>query len=229
MGTPLHLQLAESLFGQISDGTFGVGERLPTEEKLGKKNGVARGTVRRALCHLEDLGMISRMPKAGTVVISPSPVPTYQPVAQSSDDVVAFAQETRIKNPKTAVLILDAPLASRIGARSGTEWFVMQGARVLRRGDDAPLCWSEHYLRGDLPREKLLSGDILVEDAANRWVDQTISAGLIDRRMAAALDAELGGAALVITRRNRGPQGELVSVGIHTHPADRYVIETRLH
>jgi GntR family transcriptional regulator len=31
-------------------------------------------------------------------------------------------------------------------------------------------------------------------------------------------------AALVITRRHRDSRGRLASVGIHTHPADRYAI-----
>ena len=59
-------------------------------------------------------------------------------------------------------------------------------------------------------------------------MEQTISASLLDAHMASALDAEPGSAALVITRRNRDRTGRLISVGIHSHPADRYAITMEL-
>jgi GntR family transcriptional regulator len=96
--------------------------------------------------------------------------------------------------------------------------------RAPRGRDEAGLCWSEHYLRSDLPRENLLRGKFTADDVAATRVEQTISASLLDARMAAALDAEPASAALVITRRNRNQSGRLVSVGIHSHPADRYAI-----
>ena len=59
-------------------------------------------------------------------------------------------------------------------------------------------------------------------------MEQTISAALLDSHMASVLGAEPGSAALVITRRNRDQSGRLVSVGIHSHPADRYTITMAL-
>jgi GntR family transcriptional regulator len=224
MKTTQHQQLAEDLLAQIADGTLAVGDRLPTEEQLCAEYGLARGTVRRALGRLDELGLISRRPRAGTTVIASIPMAGYQPLAQSAADIVALAAETKLVKPDSREVLADAALARRIGARRGTTWFLMEGVRARRGQSEAGLCWSEHYLRGDLPREPLLRGKFTAEHLAATLVEQTISASLLDARMAAALGAEPGSAALVITRRNREQSGRLISVGIHSHPADRYAI-----
>ncbi len=147
MKTTQHQQLAEDLLGQIADGTFGIGDRLPTEEQLCAEYGVARGTVRQALGRLDELGLISRRPRAGTTVIASVPMAGYQPVAQSAADIVALAAETRLVKPESREVLADAALARRIGARRGTAWFLLEGVRARRGRDEAGLCWSEHYLR----------------------------------------------------------------------------------
>jgi GntR family transcriptional regulator len=222
--TTQHQQLAEDLLAQIAQGTLAVGDRLPTEEQLCAEYGLARGTVRRALGRLDDLGLISRRPRAGTTVIASIPMAGYQPVAQSAADIVTLAAETRLIKPDTREVLADAALARRIGARRGSAWFLMEGVRARRGQSEAGLCWSEQYLRGDLPRERLLHGRFTAEHLAGTLVEQTISASLLDAPMAAALGSEPGSAALVITRRNRERSGRLISVGIHSHPADRYAI-----
>jgi GntR family transcriptional regulator len=228
MRDPRHEQLADVLLSQISDGTFAVGDRLPTEHELCLSHDMARGTVRRALGHLEDLGMISRRPGAGTTVVASAPVARYQPVAQSADDIATLAAETRLLKPHSGEIVLSRVLAQRIGARAGSEWFMMEGPRVSRKGRSLPLCWSEHYLRADLPREQHVRGEFTAKDLRNTEVEQTIYADLLDSRIADALDAVPGSAALVVSRRHRNKRGQIISVGIHTHPADRYVISTIL-
>jgi GntR family transcriptional regulator len=228
MRDPRHEHLADDLLNQIADGTFAVGDRLPTEHELCISNDMARGTVRRALGHLEALGMISRRPGAGTTVVASAPVSRYQPVAQSADDIATLAAETRLLNPQSGEILLTRALARRIGARAGSAWFMMEGPRVARKGSNRPLCWSEHYLRADSPREQHIRGEFTAKDLANMEVEQTIYADLLDSRIADALDAIPGSAALVVARRHRNTRGQLISVGIHTHPADRYVISTIL-
>ena len=99
----------------------------------------------------------------------------------------------------------------------------------MRRTDThTPLCWSEQYLRSNLPREKFISGRFTSEDVATHAIEQTISAALLGDDLAVELDAVPGSAALVITRRHRDRRGHLDSVGIHTHPADRYTITTMI-
>jgi GntR family transcriptional regulator len=228
VSSPQHQQLAESLLAQISEGQLAVGDRLPTEMELGESSGLARGTVRRALRHLEELGMISRRPGAGTIVIAPAPVERYQPVAQSAADIANLTADTKIVRPDIREIIADNALSSRIGVKKGTPWFLVQGVRVHRSGDDTPLCWSEHYLRGDTSRTDFLRGVFTEQEVSRTIFDQTIYADTLSEQFAEALDAEPGGPALVILRRARDKAGKLVSVGIHTHPGARYRISTKL-
>jgi GntR family transcriptional regulator len=223
-----HRQLAESLLGQIVEGTLVVGDRIPTEAELCATHGLARGTVRQALDQLERLGMISRQPKVGTVVVATRPVGAYQPVAQSPTDIATLAADTRLLRPKSAEIVADAALARKIGTRPGTEWFALSGVRIRRAEPSASLCWSEHFLRADVPREKFMQAKFTVEEVASQIVTQTISASLLELHIADALDAEPGSPALVITRRHRDKKGRLISAGIHVHPADRLEITATL-
>jgi GntR family transcriptional regulator len=125
MKTTQHQQLAEDLLAQIADGTFAIGDRLPTEEQLCADYGLARGTVRQALGRLDELGLISRRPRAGTTVIASTRWPDYQPLAQSAADIVALAAETRLVKPDSREVLADAawPAASASGgAPPGSCW-----------------------------------------------------------------------------------------------------------
>lgn len=222
-----HRRLRDTLLAEIADGRYPLGSRLPTEAELCARSGLSRGTVREALRHIEQLGMISRRPGDGTRVIALAPVDDYRPVAGSAEDIVSLVQTTKIVRPRTREVVADRALARRLGTRAGTTWFVVEGPRVRREHPGPPLCWSEIYLRGDSPgREKLRRGDFTAAETAATTIEQTVSAALLDERLADALDAEAASPALVVTRHQRDADGRLISVGIHTHPADRYQLRT---
>jgi DNA-binding GntR family transcriptional regulator len=221
-------QLAGELLSDISSGRYPVGERLPTESELCRSTGLSRFTVRQALRRIEDLGMISRRTRDGTRVIATAPLEDYQPVVTHPDDIVTLVERTKIMRPQVREIVADAATARRLRARSGSRWTLVEGPRVLRNRRDPPVCWSEQYLRPGMPGlDGLLRGELPKVDVSEHEVEQTISAALLDERMASALDAEVG-PALVVTRRRRDKKGRLVSVGIHTHPADRYELTTVL-
>src|SRR5690349_19687992 len=113
----MHQVLASEILDAIADGTYAVGDRLPPESELAAQHGVARETMRKSLHHLEQLGMIDRRPRAGTTVIASRPTGGYQPVAETTADVLALAEGTRLLAPETAEVVLDAAAARRIGAR----------------------------------------------------------------------------------------------------------------
>jgi GntR family transcriptional regulator len=222
---PWHQAVSEDLLARIADGTYAVGDRLPTEGELCATYGLARGTVRQALDRLQQLGMIERRPGAGTRVVASAPVGPYQPFASSPSDIAALAATTRLLRPEMFDITIDTSLARRIGAAPRSRWHVLQGIRVRRDDPDTPLCWSEHYTRGSVtadPRTTEFSAEIL----ADFRVEQKVSAALLDEAMAEALGAVSGGPALVVTRRLSDRKGRLINVGIYTHPADRYEITT---
>ncbi len=226
--TPQHQRVAEMLLGQIADGTYPLGSKIPTEAKLAESYGLARETIRRALSRLEQLGMIARQAGSGTTVIATSPVGSYPTFATSANDIKSLAAATRLHHPRSEEVTVDAALARRIGTRAGSRWFVMEGPRVRREKPEVAICWSEHYLRANLPREMLLTGKFDIEDTASVTVEQTVTAAFLDPKIASALEAEPGSPALVIIRRHLDRRRRILSVGYHTHPADRYQIVTIL-
>ncbi|GGO07248.1 GntR family transcriptional regulator [Microbispora bryophytorum] len=67
-GVPLYLQVERSLQQRVDVGEWVPGERLPTEEELGKAYGVSRVTVRQAVARLVDRGVLVREQGRGTFV-----------------------------------------------------------------------------------------------------------------------------------------------------------------
>jgi DNA-binding GntR family transcriptional regulator len=56
---PRYQRIAAELRGQIERGTYAPGGRLPSEASLGRRYGVSRETVRRALAQLRAAGLVS--------------------------------------------------------------------------------------------------------------------------------------------------------------------------
>jgi DNA-binding FadR family transcriptional regulator len=69
---PVYLQVAERIRDAILDGTFAVGEPLPSERSLQVTFGVGRTTVREALRALEAQGLIGRGAGGWRSVAAPS-------------------------------------------------------------------------------------------------------------------------------------------------------------
>lgn len=70
---PLHERLKRQLSEEILVGRWAPGAVLPGEVTLAQRFGVAVGTVRRALAALVAEGLLTRRPRAGTVVTGRSP------------------------------------------------------------------------------------------------------------------------------------------------------------
>jgi GntR family phosphonate transport system transcriptional regulator len=75
--TPVWQAIATALRAEISEGRYGVGDKLPTEAQLAARFGVNRHTVRHALSSLADSGVIRTRRGAGAFVAA---TPTDYPI-----------------------------------------------------------------------------------------------------------------------------------------------------
>lgn len=66
----VYVEVYEQLYKMITDGTFPVGSRLPSEPKLAQLLGVSRMTLRQALGLLHDDGLIKKVQGAGNFVMN---------------------------------------------------------------------------------------------------------------------------------------------------------------
>ncbi len=64
----MYQQIKERLRAQILDGTFKIGDRIPTEAELSEQFNVSRITVRQAILGLVDEGYLYRQSRLGTFV-----------------------------------------------------------------------------------------------------------------------------------------------------------------
>lgn len=66
---PQYFQLQTWLIEQIEQGVIKPNEKIPTEEELVQKTGLARATIRQAIQNLVNMGYLSRKRRLGTFVI----------------------------------------------------------------------------------------------------------------------------------------------------------------
>lgn len=66
--TPLYAQLMAAIVSAIDDGTYQIGDRIPSEEKLIETYAVSRITVRRAIHELVEDGRLVKRAGKGTYV-----------------------------------------------------------------------------------------------------------------------------------------------------------------
>lgn len=106
--TPIWQSIATTLKGEISEGIYAAGDKLPTEATLSARFGVNRHTVRHALKAMGDEGIVHARRGAGVFVTQ---VPTDYPIGKR----VRFHQNLALAGhvPAKTVLSLETRTASR--------------------------------------------------------------------------------------------------------------------
>jgi len=67
-GKPVSLQIANYVRGKIANSDLLPGEKFPTTQEFGRQIGVGPHTVRQAMKHLEQEGLVKSTPRLGTIV-----------------------------------------------------------------------------------------------------------------------------------------------------------------
>lgn len=105
---PLYFQLKELVLKQIKDGTYKIGDSIPTEKELSEMYDISRTTVRQAITELVQEGWLYRMKSKGTFVRTPKISQSFiQALGSFNDQIRALGM-----NPSTELLdfeIIQAP------------------------------------------------------------------------------------------------------------------------
>ncbi|MEV0582762.1 GntR family transcriptional regulator [Nonomuraea sp. NPDC050310] len=72
--TPVYRQIADAIRADIAEGRYQPRRPLPSEKDLVQEFGVARDTIRRAIVHLTELGIVRTVAGRGTCVQARRPV-----------------------------------------------------------------------------------------------------------------------------------------------------------
>lgn len=142
-GTPRHAQISQWLRSQIEKGTYGIDEKLPSENELAKKFDVSRVTIRRALQSLESDSIIYRCQGLGSFVSDERATHDLVKLTDFNEDMAKAGLEPSSVVQKFETV--DAPdwLPPLLDIDEGSK--VLQVDR-LRLGDDEPVAFDSTWL-----------------------------------------------------------------------------------
>jgi DNA-binding GntR family transcriptional regulator len=222
---PLYFQLAEQLEAAIVTGTLTPGSRLENEVELAGRCGLSRPTVRQAIQHLVDKGLLVRKRGVGTQVVQAQ---VKRPIELTSlyDDLAAAQRSPRTKVLELVTVPADDEIAKDLGVAPGTDVIRM---RRLRLSDSEPLALLTNHLPTDivdLTAERLERHglyEILRTAGVNlRIANQTIGARGATTAEANLLDERRGVPLLTMTRTAFDDKGRAVEYATHVYRASRY-------
>lgn len=134
----------QSLKSEILLGSYAVGAQLPSEQALVQRFKVSRHTVREALRHLRDLGLVESHQGRGTLVRNATGPRTYVHQVDSIGDLHDYGVESRYSDVARSIK-LSRHLAARLGASAGEDWLLIEGLRYINPAD-RPICAVDIYV-----------------------------------------------------------------------------------
>jgi DNA-binding GntR family transcriptional regulator len=229
---PMYFQISRQLEEAVDRGDLVPGERLPNEIEFAESLGVSRPTMRQALDHLVERGMLTRKRGVGTQV-SNTQVRRRVALTSLHDDLAAAG-----RTPQTRVLRFDIDCLDRHAARMlGTHSDeVLLHCERLRLADGQPLA----ILRNWLPsRFRDISAADLETHGLYQLLGQrngrpAVARQRITAQPASAAEAKLLGtkphAALISMQRTAfDAAGHAVEFADNLYRADLYAIEVTVY
>jgi GntR family transcriptional regulator len=228
---PLYFQVAQHLEDAIHTGAIPTGMLFQNEVDLAASLGLSRPTMRRAMQHLVDKGLVVRRRGIGTRVVQPK---LRRPLELTSlyDDLNRAGRK-----PTTEVLSFQAieatdVVAERLDVPEGTP--ALELVR-LRRADGEPIAKLTNYLpervatftEDDL-NENGLYDLIRRQGVTLHSATQTLGARTATAAEARLLDEPRGGALVTAQRVTYDDHGDAVEYGTHIYAASRYTFEINL-
>ena len=233
---PRYWELSEALRSQIASGQYQIGDRLPTEDQLLEHFGASRHTVREALRVLTEDGLLSRRPRAGSIVIATTTPSHLEQRVASVQELLNYPARTVRTTLLNAYVRADHELADVLKCPVGATWFQIEALRTIV-GSPVPLCHTNIFILPEYAavikhrkHELIPVADQIAEVFGVRAdaTDIEISAGLIAEPVARHLHVPAGGAALNVVRRYANEEGKLFEVTVSVHPANRYTYNFHL-
>lgn len=229
---PLYFQFARQLQELIETGVLPPGTRLSNEIALADQFGLSRPTMRQAMQHLVDKGLLARRRGVGTQVVT-NRIRRQVEFTSLYEDLLREG-----RRPRTQVLSVGTvPAAAGVAAALRIE----EGADVvaierLRFADDQPIALMRNHLPAGLvePAADALAG-ALTEAGLYQVLrrsglglstaEQTIGARRATAAEARLLDESRGATLLTMSRTAYDPAGRPVELGAHVYRASRYSFE----
>ena len=123
----LYQQIKEHVQRHIADGTWPAGARVPSEQELVQRFGVARMTVNRALRELAEQGVIVRVPGVGSFVAEAKPQSNLLRIANIAEEIRQRGHDHRFELIDMARVAASQEVAAALDLGVGASVFHLQG------------------------------------------------------------------------------------------------------
>lgn len=228
-----YLRIEQDIRILIDSGAVRAGDRIPTEDELCDRYGVAKMTVRQGLSRLVASGVLIRRRGIGTFVAAPK-------IERAGNRLLGFEEDARAHGvqPSTEVMAKNWVDATPDEAETLGLSPNVQVLRIdrLRRTDGEPIALNTILLPPVIGRllEHLDFGRSLYALAAEAlgqpvaYADQRVEAVTADRNQAALLRVADGSALLRVQRVTYLSDGRLLGLTRSHYRGDRYFIALRI-
>ncbi|HEV2886285.1 MAG TPA: GntR family transcriptional regulator [Jatrophihabitans sp.] len=228
---PLYYQVARHLEQAIESGTLVPGTRFENELELADQLGLSRPTMRRAMQHLVDKGLLVRRRGVGTRVVSPK-VRRSLELTSLHDDLIREGQRPSTKLLSLRPLPAPAEIAAALNLRVADP--VIEVIR-LRSAMDRPIAKMTNFLPAGLLEvgAEALESRGLYELLRAAGIHLHSATQVIGARRAYPAEARLLGesrsaALLTMQRTTYDDRGAVVEYGSHIYAATRYSFQMSL-
>jgi GntR family transcriptional regulator len=231
-----YARVAQALLADISGGRYPVGSRLPTEAELETRFRVSRHTVRAAIRHLRDMGLVTARAGVGTTVRAHS-VPEKAVLSMNSvAELLQFTRNTRLQLVKETIVAADAKLAATLACPPGAAWLEFQMLRTLPRMRE-PIGAIRVWVRpefGAIADDVRRAPHTVISLLERRFgvvlgeLQQDISPALMPAELARLLKVAPRTPALRILRHYYDRDGHVLQVSLGHYPEGRFSYNTRM-
>jgi DNA-binding GntR family transcriptional regulator len=234
---PLWIQTVELITSEIANGTLRQGQRLPPERELCQQLGISRVTLRKALTHLVDQGVLSPSHGRGWYVsdgsVTPSPARDWPNSLESFSETAA-----RMGLPATSIVLRAAATPASLDEGEllqvppGAPLFVLERVRLLGGmpiavdRDKVPAALIPGHADIDFSTaslyESLTAAGIQLVRA-----DSTVEATSADDELAGHLGIDPGKPVLVLTQLVVDADDRPVLASVIQYSGERYRLRTQ--
>lgn len=234
---PMYFQIRKEIIKAIKNGTYAVGDQLPTELEFCNEFNISRPTIRQAFQELINEGYITRKKAKGTFVCKPKVEGYFFKKLESyNDEMRALNLTPRTNVLHTEVMEADDDVKEKLHLKDSEKVFHLIR---LRFADEEPMVYVHTYIPcGKFPnieQENFNDEETSLYDLMKHqyqmpiaYVDRTMEASNATKELANMLDINEGQAIYTITTIAYNGNDEPTEYSIANYRGDRSKFSIRL-
>ncbi len=223
-------KVKDYILAGLEEGTWGVGDKIPSESELVKELGASRMTVNRAVREVAELGLLERIPGAGTFVAGQPKAGQLLEVKDIAIQIRDAGQRHSAEVIKLESVKVTQELAAQFENRNLGDLY---HSVIIHKADDVPVQLENRYVNPlqdpgflDVDFTRTTSTERLIAVAPLAEVEHTVEAVMptaTDRKL---LELDNHTPCLLLTRRTWSGGNVATYVRLQ-YPGQRFRLGTR--